>query len=358
VTADGRRSRSILPWLALAAAVLGLYLFRSLLLPFFLAAVAAYFLNPAITWAQGQAIRRDVAVMGLFVLVGVLLFVIFETFGPRLVREARAFLNGLPKTVADAGVLVESARAEAVKSFPILERVLPAVGKGWTNPGFGGGNVELLARAGGAVFVLVLAPFFAFFILRDSQRLTGALMDRIPPRHIETSVAVWCEIDRIIGSYLRGLALDGLAVGVTTTLGLWAAGIPYPMLLGALTGFANVLPMAGLVVGAVSSVFVCLTQGLGMKGAGLALLVIAGVKLLDDIVLQPLTIGKSVHQHPLLVVASIIAGGQALGIVGMFLAVPVVTAIQEAARILLERRRVLTGVALPAEAERAPDYVC
>ena len=355
-----RRRGAVVPWLAIAAAVLTLYLFRGLLLPVFLAAGVAYFLNPAITWAHGRAIRRDVAVLGLFTGIGILLLGVIQFFGPRLLREATAFLNGLPKSLADAGLLVEAAREEAARALPILGRVLPAPGPDWAERALAGGaGMQLLARAGNVAFILVLVPFFAFFLLRDSKRLTAALMDRIPPRHIETSVAVWCEIDRIIGRYLRGIALDGLAVGVATTLGLWIAGIPYPMLLGGLTGLANVLPMAGLVVGAVSSVVVCLTQGLGIKGAGLALLVIVVVKLVDDTVLQPLTIGRSVHQHPLLVVASIIAGGQALGLLGMFLAVPAVTAIQEAGRILLERRRVLTGsVPRNGEGDRAPVYVC
>ena len=46
---------------------------------------------------------------------------------------------------------------------------------------------------------------------------------------------MWCEIDRIIGRYLRGLALDALVIGALTTLGLWLVGAPYPWLLGAFT---------------------------------------------------------------------------------------------------------------------------
>ncbi len=220
--------------------------------------------------------------------------------------------------------------------------------------GGAGGPRALLQAFGTLLTLVVLVPFFAFFLLKDSKRGVAFLMDRIPPRHIETSVALWCEIDQIIGRYLRGVALDGLAVGVLTTVGMWIAGIPYPLLLGAIAGLASVVPMLGIVLGAGAAVLVALTQGLGLKGVGLALLVFAIVKVVDDVVLQPLTIGRSVHQHPMLVVASIVAGGEAFGLVGMFLAVPAITVVQETVRLLLERSRPPGG----RTAEGAPAFIC
>jgi predicted PurR-regulated permease PerM len=63
------------------------------------------------------------------------------------------------------------------------------------------------------------------------------------------------------------------------------------------------------------------------------------IKLMDDLVLQPLLIGKSVHLHPMLVVITVIVGEQLFGIPGMILGVPVVTAAQKTAGILLAHRR-------------------
>ena len=93
-------------------------------------------------------------------------------------------------------------------------------------------------------------------------------------------------------------------------------------------------------------------------GAGIPLLVVAVaivsglrpyvalfivVKLVDDTVIQPLTIGRSVHLHPVLLIASVVAGGQALGVLGMVIAVPVATVLQETIRLWLEHRRALAG---------------
>jgi predicted PurR-regulated permease PerM len=63
------------------------------------------------------------------------------------------------------------------------------------------------------------------------------------------------------------------------------------------------------------------------------------IRLMDDLVIQPLLIGKSVQLHPMLLVITLIVGEKLFGIVGMILGVPAVTAAQKTAGILLEHRR-------------------
>jgi predicted PurR-regulated permease PerM len=72
------------------------------------------------------------------------------------------------------------------------------------------------------------------------------------------------------------------------------------------------------------------------------------------------TIGASVHLHPMLVLASILAGENALGLLGMVIAVPLVTVVKESARLVLEHRRNLTRPHLPAAGTPAGTrhYVC
>jgi predicted PurR-regulated permease PerM len=71
------------------------------------------------------------------------------------------------------------------------------------------------------------------------------------------------------------------------------------------------------------------------------------------------TIGGSVHMHPMLVLVSILVGEHTLGLLGMVAAVPVVTVVKETARLLLEHRRNLARPHVPAvgQAGRIPQYV-
>ena len=340
-------------WLVTIAGVAVLaWLARGLALPVFLAMVFAYLLSPVVAWADTLAIRRSVAVGALFaisisVLLGAGLLV-----GPRMVKEASALVERLPTLAIQIDTALDGALAELVDAAPVFRRVLPE-GRGWVHrlvldrpPG---DPSDFFEHVGHLFLLAILVPFFAFFLLRDMPRLITAAMNRLPPKHVETSVAVWRELNGVIGRYIRGVVLDGLVVGALAALGLWALRIPYPLLLGAFAGIANVVPFFGpLVSAAAAAGVVLLTPGQGLGGVVRVLVLFLFIKVLDDTVIQPLTIGRSVHLHPALLLGSVVVGNHALGVLGMIIAVPVATVLQETVRLLLEHRRVLARRSLRA----------
>jgi predicted PurR-regulated permease PerM len=342
-------------WLLVGAAALTLgYLFRGLLLPLFLAAALAYLLNPLVVWAEGFAIRRSFAVAGLYLGLVLVLAAGALVIGPRLRVEVGALAARLPTLADEVDAALQLAARELTEAAPALRRVLPHpdARMGWIErllEGRAGSLGDWLEHAGRILLVGILVPFFAFFLLRDSRRLVAWLMDRLPPAHVETSVALCCEIDRLIGRYVRGVALDGLVFGMLVALALWGLGVPYPLLLGALAGLANPIPVVGSVLSAAAAALVALAHGQGLGAVGWVALVFIGLKALDDVLIQPLTIGRSVQLHPALLLASVVAGNQALGILGMIVAVPTVTVLQETVRLLVEHRRLVAAPAPRAE---------
>lgn len=357
--------RSGLNWLAPALGVLALgYLFRGLLVPLLLAAGLAYLLNPLIAWAEGFAIRRSVAVAALYLALAVLLVGGAVLLGPRLRSEAAGLADRLPTLADEVDAALVLAGRDLGRALPAARRFLPSpeARRGWIDQlieGRGGQLSDVVEQAGLLLLFAVLVPFFAFFLLRDTRRLVGLLLDRVPPAHIETTVAVWCEIDRITGRYVRGVALNGLAIAILVSLGLWALGVPYPLLLGGFAGLANTVPIVGPLLGAGAAGLVALTGGQGVGALGAVLLFFVVLKLVDATVIQPLTIGRSVHLHPVLLLASVVAGGQALGVLGMVIAVPAATVLQETIRLWLEHRRVLAGEAPgPWETAASSPFLC
>jgi predicted PurR-regulated permease PerM len=342
-----------------------MYLFSGLMVPLLLALVAAYLLHPLVWWAESVTIRRSVAVTALYLAIGAAIVVAWATLGARIRAEVGGLIDALPTSAHRLEVALEVAVRDLAEMAPWLRRLLARLptGSGWVERLVEARTDNLshvLEHAGSVLLMAVLVPVFAFFLLRDSPRVIRFVMDRVPPAHIETSVAVWCEIERIIGRYLRGIALDGVAFGSLAALGLWALGAPYPLLLGVFAGVANAVPVLGPVLGGTAAGLVQLTQTQSLLAVGQVALLFTGLKLLDDAVLQPLTIGRSLHLHPMLLLASVVAGHQAFGILGMVVAVPVVTALQEVTRLLLEHRDTLAGTRRPAAGDRvdAPAIIC
>jgi predicted PurR-regulated permease PerM len=347
-------------WLAAVGVLALAYLFRGLVVPLVLAATVAYLLNPIVTWAQGLGFRRTVGVAGLYLGLGLLVAAAVVWLGPRVKSEVVSLAERLPGLADEVDAALVLAGRELVEAVPAARRILPSTEarRGWLDQFVEGRTARLdeaLEHAGHLVLFAALVPFFAFFFLRDTGHLLRLVLNRVPPAHMETSVAVWCEINRIIGSYVRGVILDGVVIAILASIGLWAVGVPYPLLLGAFAGLANIVPIVGPLLGAALAGLVALTSGQGLARLVAIIGLFVVIKLVDDTVIQPLTIGRSVHLHPVLLIASVVAGGQALGVLGMVIAVPIATVLQETIRLWLEHRRALASYLHPVE-EAGPTY--
>jgi predicted PurR-regulated permease PerM len=156
------------------------------------------------------------------------------------------------------------------------------------------------------------------------------------------------------------LAIEGIVVGVLAGLGLAILGVNYPLLLGVVTGLANVVPYLGPIIGGTAAILVALVQFKSLAVVTQVAILYLFVKFLDLVAIQPLAVGKRNDLHPVLLIASIIVGGHALGIIGMVIAVPTITILQRIAKLLFERRRypaVLLNSSPNRSAQSQP-YVC
>ena len=357
---------SIIWAVTITVTALIVYLSRELVLLLILSAGLAYLLSPLVRMAESVAIKREVAVTGLFLTLIATLLVTAYFLVPRLRAEVNALSGGLPSFTERLDEAIDTIQTEIVSEYSTARRLFPPrearyerlnafIERQTANLPSLVGHLATIVMAG------VLIPFFTYFLLRDSRKIVQFLMDRLPAAHIETSVAIWCEIDRIIGRYLRGLAMDGMVIGTAAALGLWVLGVNYPLLLGAFSGLANVVPYLGPILGGGVALLMALIQFKSLAPLARVLTLYVSIKLLDDVVVQPTTIGKSVHLHPLLLIASVIVGGHAFGLIGMIIAVPTVTVLQEVTKLVLERRRYRTGrtpVTHPKRGVPIQPYVC
>lgn len=354
---------SIIWALGIAVVILIVYVASDVAVLFILSAALAYVLNPLVKMAEGVAIRRELAVTGIYLGIALVLLMAAALLLPMLRAEINTLSSGSFTQQLDQAV--DTLHREILTEYPAARQILgdPEARNERLNALIEHQTANLpnlLTHMASIVIVIVLIPVFSYFLLRDSRKMLQLFMDRLPAVHIETSVAVWCEIDRIIGRYIRGLALDGLAIGTIAATGLWAFGVNYPLLLGAFSGMANVVPyvgpfLSGTVVGIIATI-----QFKSLAPLTKVLLLYLGIKFCDITLISPITVGRSVHLHPILLVASLLIGGHAFGLIGMIVAVPTVTTLQEVTRLLLEHRRRRAGHSATHHTRALPlqTYVC
>jgi predicted PurR-regulated permease PerM len=170
---------------------------------------------------------------------------------------------------------------------------------------------------------LLLAPFLAFFFLRDGNRFKAFLGDAVPNAFFERSLYLLHGVDRTLRAYFQGLIKLTVLDTLTLAAGLWLLAIPGPLVLGLICAVLAWIPYVGSILGGLLVVLVAATDFPGdasMAYWAIGLFIV--VRLLDDFVYMPLTIGKSLHMHPLITVLMIFVGGAVAGITGLMLVLP------------------------------------
>lgn len=171
---------------------------------------------------------------------------------------------------------------------------------------------------------LLLAPFFAFFMLRDGLRFRHFICRAIPNAFIERALFLVDRMDRTARLYFLGLIKLTALDAATLALGLWLIGISGAGLLGVVTAVLAWVPYVGSIAGCVLVVLVAATDNPGdpaLAYAAVGLFIL--VRLLDDFVFMPMTIGRSLQLHPLVTVLMIFVGGAVAGVAGLLLVLPV-----------------------------------
>jgi predicted PurR-regulated permease PerM len=171
---------------------------------------------------------------------------------------------------------------------------------------------------------LLLVPYLTYFILLDGNRLKKQVIRSVPNAFFEKTMLLIDRVDRSLQSYLIGLMkltfLDTACLG----LGLWLLGISHPLLLGLMAAVLAWLPYIGSVTGGVLVTIVAATDYPKEPATiyGCVLLFVC-VRLLDDFVFLPMTVGRSLRFHPVLSVLMLFLGAAVAGPAGLLLVLPV-----------------------------------
>lgn len=172
---------------------------------------------------------------------------------------------------------------------------------------------------------MLLAIVLTFLFLKDGRRFQAWAIGHLPHRHRDLLVAATGRAWGALSGYLRGAAILGLveAIIIGGTLVIVGAALAGPVAI--LTFFAAFFPIVGAVVAGALAVLVTLTTS-GFSSALIVLVVVIAVQQLDNDLLVPFIYGQTLQLHPAVILVALTGGGALGGIVGAFLAVPLVGA--------------------------------
>lgn len=298
---------------------------RSILILLLAAAFLAIGLNPAVEWLERRKIKRGRAV-GI-VLLGVLLF--FVGFGfsvvPPIVAQAQQFAGDLPRYLQE---LQDNQRVASLdERFGLLSRAQEML----NDPG------RIGVSAAGGVLGVSKVVFSAFFSALTLLILTLYFLSSLPaikanayrlvPRSRRARVGLLSdEILSRVGGYVAGAATIAALAGVSSFFLLLALGVDYPVALAMLVAITDLIPLVGATIGAAVVVTVALFTS--VKVGIIAAVYYFLYQQVENYVLYPRIMQRSVDVSPAATVVAVLIGGSLLGVLGALLAIPIAAAIQ------------------------------
>ena len=314
-----------------------LYLVRGLLTPFIIAFVIAFFLNPIIDYMEGGGINRTLAIVMLILLSVLVLFIILKLTSPIIETEIADLKDNAP-------VYSRRIQEGLNRGIDFLEKNIGFIPKGTLEKalqekikGFasGMGGIDFLIKIIKELLTsFIIIPVVVFFLLKDGRKIKKILIEYVPNKYFETFLVLFHRIGQQVSNYIRGELIDNITVGLLAIVSLYLLRINYSFLIGAVLGMVNLVPFVGPLMGLVFGSLLILVD----TGSTVDLIkfigVCVGIRVLDDIIIWPLALSKSVHVHPLMVIILIILGGFLHGILGMLLAVPLYCSIKVTFQIL------------------------
>jgi predicted PurR-regulated permease PerM len=312
-----------------------IYRLKDVLLLLLVAGFLALILNPLVLVIQRYVVKRRGFAVTLTGFIVILVFIgLAVAFGYPLVNAITHLANNLPNYVQQA----EQGKGwygKLVKHYHVQQWVqqnaskLVTFGQDISKPALAVGKgaltllIELLT-----IFILVL------ILLLEGPRLRRGVLSLLSPRQAEEAQAIASEVNRSVIGYMLGNILTSIICGIVVLVDLVALGVPFPILWALWVALVDFLPMIG---GALAGIPVVIFATFQSLTAGIITLVVfLAYTQIENHILNPIIMSKTVRISPLLVLVSVLVaaslgdwiGGLFGGFVAALLAIPAAGALQ------------------------------
>jgi predicted PurR-regulated permease PerM len=323
----------------ITAAVIGIliviiYSLEQVLIPVFISFIIAYALRPTVDWLERKKINRSMAVTSLFLAFFLLLTLLLVLLIPVIHEDINKLLVNLPQ-------YVKNFQDERLPQFEkLMGRRLPYSFSEFVNSRLSKISnlsydvLEPLSKFALKIlsnildFIInllnfILIPLFAFYFMRDYHKLEKMITDLIPLRYHDGFRSISREIDSVLSNFIRGQCAVCCLLAVCYSLGLYFIGIDLAVVVGVTSGILFIIPYVGTLVGIVWASILALIK----FGDFLHVFYVLGwfgfVHLWEGYYFTPKLVGHKLGLHPMLVIVSLLIGGEVLGLLGILIAVPV-----------------------------------
>jgi predicted PurR-regulated permease PerM len=317
-------TQSIIKVVIAAFALWFVFTIREILIALFVAFILTTAINPVVDRLQKYKVPRAVSALGIFVIIFGLLALLVRLIIPPIANQLVEIAQQLPSLYEIAttriidlrDTLPESVQANIQNFLQSLASSLQAgaVSGAGAISGFFGGFFSLIT-----IFVLT------FYMTVQENSIKKMVKGVFPKRHHAYMATVVARVEEKLGAWVRGQLMLSLIIGFAVFVGLAAIGVEYALVLAILAGIMELFPIIGVIIAIIPALFLAFTQSPPLALGVLILYTI--IQQLENNLIVPKVMQKAVGLNPMVILVAILIGAKLAGIMGVLLAVPVVTTI-------------------------------
>ncbi len=344
-------------WLALSALSLVLFLavlaalfwglgwmlerLTPVILPFAMAGIIAYLLDPVVDFLQRSGVRRSWAILFVFFLGVALVLTIAAILVPRLVVEMQDLIDQIPHYRVKFSLEIEDWLKKSPWGQKLqdawtadlrtalqnwLEKAVPTVSAWFVQ------QITRIASWFGLLVGAAMVPVYLFYLLLEKDGIQRSWTNYVPlqeSRWKDELVFILTQINDYLILFFRGQILVALCDGVLLTIGFVAVGLNYALLLGMAAGLLSIVPFLGVATSLVPALLLAAVQYGDWLHPVLVLAVFGIVQFLEGFLISPRIMGDRVGLHPLTIILAVMIGTTLMGgIIGGILAIPLTAALR------------------------------
>ncbi len=313
-----------------------IYLLRGALLPFLVAWIIAYLLNPLVEYnrrvfkLKGRAVAISLALAEVVVTISLLCVLLL----PSIVEEVsnmRELMSHYAYNSSTIPFLPQAVHEFIQQRIDFAELSTLLSQEQWASlvkNSFNGAWGFIAGSVGEIVNLIswLIVILYVIFILQDYNKIQDGFKRMIPLRYRDTVLSIVSDVESSMNRYFRGQALVAGIVGVLFSIGFLIVGVPLAIVLGLFIGLLNMVPYLQ-VVGIIPTILLCLVSVSGTGGnfwvmLGACALVFIIVQVIEDAVIVPRVMGRVTGLNPAIILLSLSIWGTLLGFIGLIIALP------------------------------------
>lgn len=314
----------------------------AIILPFFIALVIAYLLNPIIVRLEARKVPRIYGIFLIYTVSSIIIIAITIFIVPEIINNTKELMVTIPEITSKYQGIFNNFMS-GIKSSNWPPDVKNAIYREIQNSAIMAQNfimdmlkksISTLLETLTMIFDVILAMIIAYYFIKDVEFFKSSVLSITPRKWRNGIVATGRDIHNILSSFIRGQILTAMIIGILEMIGLSIVGIKYPLILGLIGGAANIIPYFGPIIGAIPAVAIALIDS-HLKVIW-TVIVFVIIQQIDNAFISPKIIEGGLGLHPVTTILAVLVGGEFFGILGMLLAVPAAAILKVIARRVVE----------------------